>query len=460
MKLKKDTIQQIFCVLMFLSAFIFIKPKVSFTNSGEITFYLVEIFGLITAAFLFFYIIKNYNTLLKQQRLLFWTTLVSQMAFVFIFIGRALLQGPELKSILIIESNLFVVGFFLLIVFRLLSAKVVMKTLSYFCAGLGIFSVISMFLFPVTYTDWVIFRIPSFYMLSFGNAIRTYLLLFSLPISALYYVRSEKRGAAISFYIHLSSTIICGMVSGARVNYLCIPVAIFVLALLLWRFSKNKKMTRPLITLGVSALSVVLVFVFSLFSMLVYTQLLRLDVTASVIDTLGIEYIGDKLGAGQFFDPEKGGFDKNDPNQSLEEHKNQAEHSAAESSSSRSHIWKLAIKDILSSPLTGVGLKQYNFQFSNGTTLPLQPHNFVIEYLLGFGLIGFVLWLVMMAAPEFLMLLKVKGKFWNSAPLCFCLCSLAFACAGALFQPYFIYPCVMFFLFTLMGTFYSISELE
>ncbi len=449
---KKDAVpiwQYFFCVILFLSAFIFIKLNVSFTNSGEITFYLVEILGIFLCIFLFFYSFKHYKNLTKNRKILFWTAVVSQAAFLLIYIARIFIAGLEMKSILILESNLLVFGLYLLMLFNIISAGCVITSLSYFSAVLGVLSVLLILFSPKSYTDWPLFSNSDFYILTFGNAIRTFILVICLPLSAFHYYLSPRVRNAVCFYLHLATTVICGMISGARVNYLCIPLAILLLFILFLRFIPKRRWLMSLLIPGVSALSIVLVFILSIFSMRIYTQLVRLDITKQALELFHIEYI---QGAEPSPDdvPEFPG--ETDPD--LEDMIHQAENSALESSNSRAHMWKLAFRDILKAPFFGNGLKQYEFTFSNGQTLPMQAHNFVLEYLLGFGLVGFLLWAVMMIAPEWMLLKKARFKFWNAPALCFALCSLAFACAGGLFQPYFLYPCIMFFVFTLIGCYF------
>ena len=137
----------------------------------------------------------------------------------------------------------------------------------------------------------------------------------------------------------------------------------------------------------------------------------------------------------------------------------QAESSAAQSSSSRRHMWSNAFEDIKKAPFFGEGLKQYEFDFGSAV-LVMQAHNFVIEYLLAFGLVGFFFWAIMMMTPEYIMLKKVKFKFWRSAPLLLAFCSMFLACIGAFVQPYFLYPNIMFFIFVMIGTYYSEHEKE
>ena len=452
--------QYVFCMVTFLSAFIFLKPKVSFTNSGEITFYLVEILGLLVGAFLIFYLFKNFKTLSKNSKILFWTAFISQAAFLIIYAVRIFTVGLEMKSILIIESNLFVLGFYLLIVFRILSAKCVLTSLSYFSAVLGVASVVLIYVLPDSYTDWVLYWNENLYVLTFGNAVRTFIMLLCLPLTAMNHWLCRSKASAVCFYVHLASLVVCGMISGARVNYLCIPLAIFLLSAIFIRFKRTHWWRTPAAILGLSALMIVAMFVVSCFSMRTYTQLMRLDITKQVMVALDIQYIGPNVGETPGKDPSDDGMNTEqnaDSDAVLQEMLNQAEGSAAESASSRTHMWKLAIEDIKAAPLFGNGLKQYEYTFGNGVTLPMQAHNFILEYILGFGLVGFVLWLVMMAAPEWLVLRRIKFRFWNHAPFCFAVCSMLFACCGALFQPYFLYPCIMFFVFTLMGCYYEIS---
>lgn len=132
-----------------------------------------------------------------------------------------------------------------------------------------------------------------------------------------------------------------------------------------------------------------------------------------------------------------------------------AELSAQQSTSIRTYAWEQSIKDIQKDPLFGIGLQQYSAMSSDGElTVPIQSHNFILEYVLSFGIIGFTLWASMICAPLFLAFKSIRFRFWKNPGAVCALMSFIFAFAGALFEPYFIFPCVMAFVYTLIGCYY------
>jgi len=451
-KLKTPAFQYGFCILSFLSALFFIKLKVPFTGSGEITFYFTEILGLALGAFLIFYLFKNFKKLSKEHKIIFWTAFVSQFVFLAIYACRVILSGIELKSILVIESNLFVISFMFMVLLGIVSSRIVVRSMTLFFTSLSVLSMLLMFFVPASYTDWSLFACDLFYVSTFGNAIRTYLVLICLPVSVMDYLHSKNKLTAICLIAQIFSLTVCGMVSGARINYLCIPLVIVAVAIILVFFNNKKKdIKMPATIVSVFALAVVFVFFVSQFFFLIYSQMMRLDITKSVMNTLNIEYI-------ELF-PSEDLADSEKLNNMHNEMIDQAESSAAQSSSSRRHMWSNAFEDIKKAPFFGEGLKQYEFDFGSAV-LVMQAHNFVIEYLLAFGLVGFFFWAIMMMTPEYIMLKKVKFKFWRSAPLLLAFCSMFLACIGAFVQPYFLYPNIMFFIFVMIGTYYSEHEKE
>jgi hypothetical protein len=439
-------------VLVFFSALFTVKIRVPFTNSGELTLGVIEFFGIASAVFLFYYVLKNFKIISKEHKILLYTALGALGVLVLIYLVRVLFFEREMKSLLILESNACVVGVFFLAVFKIIPIRRLLSATSGFGAVLGFISVLLLFFVPLSVSDWVLFSNSGFYVLLLSNAVRTVVLLICLPLSAMNYLFTSAKASAIFFYIHLISVIVCGMISGARVNYICIPVAIIALAVIFFKFKKKNKIRTSASICGVFVATVIAVFAIAPFHMLTYTQLTRLDVSNSVLQTFDITYVGDVNGDDFAASGSEGSKTE------FEEKLEQATTSAGQSATSRKHMWALAIEDIKQAPFFGNGTKQYQFTFNNGTTLYMQPHNFILEYLLGFGFVGLMVWLIMMGLPELLMLKKIKFRFWNHYPICLLLCSLFFAFSGAIFQPYFLYPGVMFFVFLAMGGCYTVSD--
>lgn len=429
----------------------FIKLKVPFTNSGEITFYPVEILGLALGAFLIFYFIKTFKSMTKEHKLIFFAALASQLVFVTIYAARVLLKGVELKSILVLESNLFVLAFLFLIILKLIDANIVIRSASVFFSALGVLGALLIYLIPESYTDWTLFHCSAFSLLTFGNAIRTYLILITLPLTLFFYIREKSKLSLICLVAQTFSFVICGMVSGARVNYLCMPIALLMVIIVPFAALRNREGKKASIVLAVTCvLSLALVLFSSQFSAKVYSQMMRLNVTKNVMEALNIEYSGIEIGIHV-------GYDIGENEADLEDMLDDAGSSAEQSAMSRDYMWALAVEDIKKAPLFGNGLKSYDFAFEEGT-LTMQAHNFILEYLLAFGIVGFLFWGLMILTPEIIMIKRMRSKFWKTPVIWLVAFSMFFACGGAFFQPYFLYPNIMFVIFLMMGCYYSVHE--
>ena len=131
-----------------------------------------------------------------------------------------------------------------------------------------------------------------------------------------------------------------------------------------------------------------------------------------------------------------------------------ADVSTAYSSNARYFAWKSAWQDIKKNPIWGSGLKQYIYRYpSSVESIEIPPHNFILEYVLAFGIIGFLLWAVLILYP---IACSFKQKITRTikSPVAFMmLFSFLFACAGAFVQPYFISPAVMTIMFVLIGAY-------
>lgn len=458
-KKRIDTIEILkyfICFLVLLSTCVMLQIPVSFTNSGIISFYLVEIVGIIAAVVSIIYYIKNKNKLGNDKKKL----LIFTMAFaIYCFLNYALRiirTGLELKSIIVIESNLFVIGLMFVILFKMVNVKIVMNTLCYFGAIFGI-STIVLFYFAIDNNGTnVFFQHNGFIISTFGHAVRTYILGMIFPITAYSYLKSDKKIKMLLYYIHMFCLIFCGVISASRVNFIFIPALLIATSFILY------KRKSGIVKRGISCLiiSLLIIFASAPFSARLYAQLTRLSTTNYIITVCKIPYVN----VSSSNNNSKNNPNKNNPNKNnhIDKEKFQdmvkaAEDSTEQSSSMRFEAWRKSIEDFKRNPLFGVGLQQYECTSHDGVLkVVIQPHNFVFEYVLSFGIIGFILWIMMIGAPIIIMLKNNNYKIFNNEELLFVFCLMIFACAGAFFQPYFIYSCVMAFVYIIIGCFYVV----
>ncbi|MEG1179196.1 MAG: O-antigen ligase family protein [Oscillospiraceae bacterium] len=445
--------QYLFCFLIMISLCLMFQVKVGFTNSGIISFYGSEIVGIIVGIYTLIYAIKNKRELTRDQKYFVGFTMLFAVFCAAVYLIRFFKTGIELKSILIIESNFFIIGFMFMIIFKKIEVKRAIKSISIFGAVFGVVSVVLFYTYQSAFVENMIFHTSNFNILTFGHAVRTYLLTMIFPISAYNYIKSNDKFSATIYYIHLITISICGLLSASRINYVFIPLVIIATSFIISK--KNKKNIKKAVLYFVAAL--LFVFLSSPFFIQIYAQLTRIPITNQVMTTCKIPYIGfTKIvnsGKGKDFDKQEAAkVDK----EKIKELIDAAEKSPEQSSSMRFSAWKQAIEDIKKAPLMGIGLQQYECVSNDGIlTVVIQPHNFILEYVLSFGILGFLLWTFMIASPVFLSFKKIKFKFWENKAASLMVCSMLFACAGAFFQPYFIYSSVMTFVYLILGCFYT-----
>ena len=453
----KNKVSYLLSIVILLANCFMVRPQVSFTNSGIISFYLSELVGICVTAFICLYFLYKWKDISKENKSIALFAVIFNVYCIIIYAIRTVTQGLELKSILIFESNMLLIGFMFLITFRILSLHILINSMTVFSCLVGL---ISVFLFY--FTGQQIAEI-----ILFNHATRTYLLGVLLPLTVYQYILSKNAFSAICLYVHFATLIFCGMVSGARLNYFFIPV-ILIGSLILLSVNKLFFIRYAVISF---LIPVMVIFISANYSLVIYAQLTRLPITNSVVQLFHIKYIDNTDTSGyENLTPEEEEIYTLDLSSLIEKSKSadipdelrskiikqivllSAKESTGESSSLRFFAWRESVKDISKNPLFGIGLRQYTASSSDGQlTVDIHPHNFILEYSLSFGIIGFLLWAFMIISPLFLSLKKIKFQFWHTSAGWCTLLSLFFACTGAFFQPYFLYACVMTIMYLLIG---------
>lgn len=426
-------------VILFSSCFM-VQIPVFFTNSGVLNIFPAELLGIIAAIYILIYFFRNQKTISREHKYFVGFTLLFTVYCVIVYMIRTLTAGLELKSILIFESNLFVIGFFYLVLFGKLSAQKVVRSLTIFSVVLGLSSVVLFYLIDYPISNQILMN----------HATRTFLLGMLLPVTAFDLILSKKRFIKVFFYIHLSTLVYCGVISGARLNYVFIPLLIIGVLFLLIR----RKMLSIPWTLLSFVVSLSVIFGSAPFHLRTYAQLSRLSVTSVILKTCNITPPGMSNNG-------NAGDDLNNFDHILNEEDKViiqgSEDSTSQSTSIRFFAWQESMKDVKKNIFFGIGLQQYEATSSDGKLIQeILPHNFVLEYVLSFGIVGFLLWGLMVLAPIFLAFRKAKFRLLKNSA-CFCtLLSIVFAAAGAFFQPYFVFPCVMTIVYLLLGCYYQL----
>lgn len=443
---KKTALQYALMFLILFSTFFMLHIGVSYTESGQISFYISEIIGLFIGCFVIIYTIINRKQLNKDKKLYIGIIVLFAAYCIIDYFIRIALNGLELKSILIIESSLFVIGFLFLVLYKLVPINVVLGSLAIFSAFLSFISVVLFYFLK--------FNIA--YDILANHATRTYILGVLFPLSGYNFLKNNGKIWSSCFYLHLGGLLFCGLSTGSRINYIFVPIILLgVLSLL---FRKKKHLIK------ISLLTTAIVFVVSLVSahyyVYMYSELSRLPITNFVMKVFSIEYKTKAIGEAQ--NDQLNELIKELQNNNLpEEEQNQIKEkiivessdvSTKYSNNVRYFAWKSAWEDIKKNPLFGIGLKQYEYLYPTSTvSISIPPHNFLLEYTLAFGIIGFLLWTVVILYPLAFSIKRKFRSFFNNSAIVMMVFSLVFACAGAFVQPYFISPAVMTIIFILIG---------
>lgn len=451
----KKIFSYLYCAIVMISACLLFRINTQLTNSGVLSFYGSEIIGVCVGCFVLFYMFSQWKKIRKEVRLFLIFTVIFSFYCFAVYLFRIASGNFELKSILVLESNILVIGFMFLILLKLIPTKTVLSSLSCFACIFGVLSVILYYFLDYDISNQVMLN----------HATRTYLLGILLPISVFQYLSSKSRASCVFLYVQLVSLIYCGLVSGSRINYTLIPFIVILSFIILAR-GKLFSVKYAIIALVVP---IIMVLVSANFNIYIYSQLTRLPVTNTVLNQLHITYhspYGDLEG---LEDEDLSDMINSLQSDTLTEKEKEilrnritvksASVSTTQSSSLRFYAWEQSIKDIKKNPLFGIGLQQYSATSSDGElTVPIQSHNFVLEYILSFGILGFSLWALMITAPLFVAFKKIRFRIWNNIPGICLLSAILFACAGAFFQPYFIFPCIMTFIYTIIGCFYCLLQ--
>ncbi|NCC71205.1 hypothetical protein EOM09_06495, partial [bacterium] len=136
-KKSKEVLKYIFCFITLISSFIMIGIPSSITGSGILNFYLSEIIGIVSGVYVLIYSMKNFNNITKSNKVFILFTLAFFMYCIVNCIVKIIKGNFEIKSIIIIESNIFVIGFMFLITLKILDLKIALRSISIFSAFLG-----------------------------------------------------------------------------------------------------------------------------------------------------------------------------------------------------------------------------------------------------------------------------------------------------------------------------------
>lgn len=470
-QVKSNYLQIAFLLLILLSILWQSNFKVPFTRSGVIMLYGIDFLGIafyFAGGFIFLRHlwlstkqsgtgVFNIKSVLKKEKnveLLLFVTFIAYCGIVSIF--RILLKIPFKQSLLI--PRVIIATAWIVLLFMFIKPKIgnIIKATSIFSLCLSVITLC------LTYTP------NKFsYVIAQSHIIRTHMLLIMLPLLYLIYTHSQRYELnknlkllyAISFMFHLFVTSFAIIISGTRLNFLLLSLNLILFLIL--AFLDNWKKSIPLVLTILLSLSFIIIASTT-------KPHIRYGLTRSPIYTVVKMLPLEVNNSNHKIHPED---DKESEDEFIKQLEKEANASKSDSNSSRFQAWRAAIEDIKTNPIFGPGYKQYNVRYSavDNRSFEMSPHNFVLEYVLAFGIIGFIMFLSLLLYPvrnyiiQFFTRMKdIKDE--NKKEYVIAISTLIFSMmnvfAIGLFQPILINPAILAILFYIVGAFYTIDTVK
>jgi hypothetical protein len=455
--------------ILFLAAYLWsagliFSVAVPVTNSGVLALYGSDLVAVPIFILVAVLLVRRRKSLARSV----WVYAAVYGAF-FVYCMGALVyrlagDTTDLQSLVIPRANLASSAILILFVLGIYSAREAVLGAFIFSTTLAI-AALPLAVFDI-YLPFSIFE---------NLAIRTDVQLFLMPLLllGLLFKRRLQLGRIYNwmFAVCLFSLAFGAAVSGARVNAVLLPAFIAMAAFLLVLLSRGRaRFTQTLVSVVVPVVAVILLLVvvaptnervqYGLERNILYSAIadrFMPSAPANPEPSSSVPTEDDQQtpspGAAPAPDPAAGESIENDAEQSLEA-----------STSSRSEVWAKAWTGFTANPLFGTGLKQYAVTYGSGTetfTSIIQPHNFLIEYLMAYGIVGFALWLgILFYWPIRSLRLARANK--SNAIQAFGLfaVSIAFVFGASFLQPLMLYPTTLLITYFVIGAFARILNNE
>ena len=470
-QVKSNYLQISFLLLILLSVLWQANFKVPFTRGGVIMLYGIDFLGIIFYFAGGFMLLRhlwlnrkqsgtskfNIKSTLNKEKTIELLLVITFFAYCgVVSVIRILLKVPFKQSLLIPRVIIATAWIVLLFMFIRPKFENIIKATSIFSLCL---SVITLFLAysPNRFS----------YILAQSHIIRTHMLLIMLPLLYLIYTHSQKYELnknlkflyAISFMFHLFVTSFAIIISGTRLNFLLLSLNLILFLTL--TFLDNWKKSIPLVLTILLSLSFIIIAS-------TMKPHIRYGLTRSPIYTVVKMLPLEVNNSNHKIHPEDG---KELEDEFIKQLEKEADASKSDSNSSRFQAWKEAIEDIKTKPIFGPGYKQYNVRYSavDNRSFEMSPHNFILEYVLAFGIIGFIMFLSLLIYPvrnyivQFFTRMKdIRDE--NKREYAIAISTLIFSMmnvfAIGLFQPILINPAILTILFYVVGVFYTIDNVK
>jgi len=454
--------------LFLCSSGLLISLPIAVTNSGVVAVFgsdLIAIPVIVTVAAMFW----RRRRVLSPRLKVYLGVLATFFLYCAAVIAYRYSAGEaDLQSLVIPRANLPALAMLLLLLTGRFSARDVIFAAYLFATTLSFFAL------PLSlYEAHLSFSV-------FENlAIRTDIQLFLMPLllAGIVVLRPPRRPWILIwlFAFNLFSLLFTAVVSGARVNAILVPILLAATAaVLLLAFPRRAKFSRFTAALAVPLVAAAIVVAL----IAPHSERVQYGIERNILLTAISDFVGDATAsnpsppvsppAAPSSSPDEGTLpsptesssapaseQSEDPVREVEQ---QAETSLEASSASRADVWAKAWIGFTNNPVFGTGLKQYATRYAVGDatyTSVIQPHNFLIEYLMSYGVIGLVLWLAVMIYWPVTLALTALRKRCRSALTIFFLAftTFAFVFGASFFQPLMLYPDILLSVYFVIGSF-------
>ena len=462
-----------FLVLFLCSSGLLLALPVPVTNSGVIAVFGSDLIAIPVIVAVMARFLRRRHMLSPLVKAFLCILLIFFLYCGAVFAFRYAGGEADLQSLVIPRANLPAAAMLLLLLTGLFTAKDVVLTAFIFSTTLSIFAI------PLSlYEAYLPFSV-------FENlAIRTDLQLFLSPLllGGIVIFRTTKRPWLLVWLLafNLFSLLFTATVSGARVNAILVPVLLVAAtAVLMLAFPRRAKLLR----FGI-AVVVPLVAAAAVIALIApHSERVQYGIERNILVTAVSDLLGGTTGpqhtnldsphVGSSSPPDDGALPlptvSSSPTNTAEQEvppsevEQQAETSLEASSASRAEVWAKAWIQFTNNPLFGTGLKQYATKYTVGDatyTSIIQPHNFFIEYLMSYGVIGLVLWLaVLLFWPVTVTRTTLRQRIRGGRAIAFLTAlTFVFVFGASFFQPLMLYPDILLSIYFAIGSFAVIMK--
>lgn len=442
----------VFLIVALLSTAIVFDVPLAVTNSGRFAIYGTDFLIIPAIVILVIAVARKQVVFTRPLTVLFALAAIFFLYCFAVIVFRLAAGGHlDLQSMLIPRSNLAGVLFLLLFACGLFSLREILVSAFRFAVILAVVSA------PLAVLDaYLPFAV-------FENlAIRTDYLFFLMPLLVFGLLKRRQlmlgRATVLLFAVSLGSLLFGAVVTGARVNAVFIPLMVALAALMIVMFGTKGRRLKDIGLSVVAPVAVVVVALVVIAPLVPRVQygLERNPIYAFVVDQLAPSAPGDVVVSPSA--PGSAGQNPTGTNAPIDPHEiaEEAARSADESTASRALVWEMALDDFRHNIWFGTGLKQYpiTYVLDREYTSWIHPHNFAIEYLMAYGIFGFVLWIALLAYwPVRSFISSDRPESWRIAGAALTLSSFGLVWGASFVQPLMLYPSVLLVFYFIVGAF-------